>query len=144
MRSRPLLVALLLLAGCTKEATRPSSFTFVGTWTLISINGSPVPYNFSLSGYPAKVGSGSLVVRQDSTASFTSVMSSGYFCSPQSADSMCAEPNGTTLALTWVRSGDQLLTTVVSLGLTYSPFTRVDDSTITRGGSVAGTETYRR
>ena len=71
MRSRPLLVALLLLSGCTKETTRPSSFTFVGTWTLISINGSPVPYSFSLSGYPAKVASASLVVSQDSTASFT-------------------------------------------------------------------------
>jgi len=143
MRSRRVFIALLLLAGCTKEPTKPTSFTFVGTWTLIGVNGSSVPYAFTLSGYPATVANGSLSVSQGSTASFTYGMSSGYFCNPQSADSMCAEPNGTTVALTWVRSGDQLLTTVGPQGLAFSPFTRVDDSTITRS-SVAGTETYRR
>jgi hypothetical protein len=81
-------------------------------------------------------------VNQDATASFSYFMYSGVFCAVHSNDTMCIEPNGTTLALTWATSGDQLLTTVVA-GPTYSPFTRVDDSTMTRV-SVAGTETYRR
>ncbi len=137
--TRALLGALLLLASCTTEPER----SWVGTWTLVSVNGSPVPYTFSISGYPAVVASGSLVVNANHTATATYSMSSGVWCVPQSSDSMCAEPNGPTVALTWTTSGEQLLTEALAFGVAYSTFTWVDNSTITCLG-IDGTETFRR
>jgi hypothetical protein len=137
--TRALFAALVLLAGCTTEPER----SWVGTWTLVSVNGAPLPYSFSISGYPAVVAGGSLVVNANHTATATYSVSSGVWCVPQSSDTMCAEPNGPTVTLTWTTSGDQLLTTAVAFGVAYSTFTRVDNSTITCVG-VDGTETYRR
>lgn len=66
MRGTLAALAVLAAVGCS-DSTGPSGQSAVGTYTLVAIDGDPLPYEF----FGSEIRSGSLVLRADKTFTAT-------------------------------------------------------------------------
>jgi hypothetical protein len=139
-------VALSGAAACGGDSTAPPPDAWVGTWTLTRVNGSLLPADITIYGYPAHVFSRTLVIDSSGSGSWRDSTLSGSFCVPQSTTTLC---NGSGFALLdWAVRDDGLTAELRAgsvEGIVISPerFVRQADGTLlkTEDGQV---EVYQR
>jgi hypothetical protein len=68
MRRFAAIALCLLFTGCLSETTAPSAALLVGTWSLVSVNSSPVPFTYPNG---KQVMDETVVILQDGTYSAT-------------------------------------------------------------------------
>jgi hypothetical protein len=143
-----LLTSFLALAACgssSSSPTAPAADPWVGTWTLVSVNGVPVPADVTVLGYSTRVVSRTLTLTA-TVAIWKDSSLSALLCPGSNKVTMC-NASGAAL-MTWTATDSKLVaavnpSTVSGYVVALKTFQKQSDGTLLKTDD-SQTEIYRR
>ena len=95
----------LVVSACTKRESALKDAAFAGVYTLISVDGKPVPADITHEGDPIQVRSGTFTINADGTCSMTSVFVPASGSEVRREVSANYSKEESTLTMKWVGAG---------------------------------------
>jgi hypothetical protein len=142
------LALLAVLVACGRDSTAPPppiDDAWAGSWMLVSVNGSALPFDFEVSGYPARITSRALVLLSGGSGVWSD--SSEALCAGATPSSKRLCEAGGSAVISWAPTADTVVVsaTPASTGTVSAikRFVAQKDGSILRtdGGE---TEIYRK
>lgn len=107
LKATSFLASTLLFAVACSDSSGPGQATVTGTYTLMTLNGSPIPATFEEEGVSVRVTSGTLTLSSGNTFSAATIFTVTFGGLPSTVSATCNGTftlNATSLSFTTVAS----------------------------------------
>jgi hypothetical protein len=102
------LLAFAAVAACGSDTTAPASSQFVGTWSLVSVNGVRVPADISVDGNATRVTGRHMTISAGAVGAWHDTTDSQLACPLGIPSQVKVCPASGDAVLSWFANGDTL------------------------------------